>query len=80
MIKLGAGEQTAVSFTAEIAEHMSLTLDQMTEGARLIAGRTSTQDQHVFTAETAIALGQYRQAVEWAYQQETAMWKTAWLS
>ena len=69
MIKLGAGEQTAVSSTAEIAEHMSLTLDQMREGARLIAGRRSKQDHDVLTAETAITMGQYRQAVEWAYQQ-----------
>ena len=68
MISLDASEDTAVSLTTKIAQHMSLTLTQMREGARLIAGRTAKQDHNVLTAETTVTLGQYRQAVEWAYQ------------
>ena len=41
----------------------------MREGARLLAGKTAKQDQDTITAETAITLGQYRQAVHWACQQ-----------
>ena len=69
MIGLGASEDAAISLTTKIAEHMSLTLTQMREGARLIAGRTAKQDHDSLTAETTVTLGQYRQAVEWAYQQ-----------
>ncbi len=67
----GASEDTAVSLTTKIAEHMSLTLTLMREGARLIAGRTAKQYHDLLAAETSMTLGQYRQAVDWAYQQIT---------
>ena len=69
MIQLGATEDSAVSLLVHIARSMSLTLDQMREGARLLAGSTAKQDHHTVTAETTTTLGQYRQAVHWAFQQ-----------
>ena len=59
----------AVNLLDHIAKSMSLTLDQMREGARLLASKTAKQDHHTVTAETTITLGQYRQAVHWAFQQ-----------
>ena len=69
MIQLGATEDSAVSVLVHIAGSMSLTLDQMREGARLLAGSTAKQDYHTVTTETTTTLGQYRQAVHWAFQQ-----------
>ena len=68
MIQLGATEAMAVNLAVQIAESMSLTLDQMIEGARLIAIQTAKEEHHTLTAETTITLGQYRQAVQWAQQ------------
>ena len=58
----------AVSLLVQIADSMSLTLDQMREGATLLAGHTAKQDYHTLTAETTVTFGQCRQAVQWAYQ------------
>lgn len=69
MMQLGATAIMAVSLLDDIAKSMSLSLDQMREGARLLAGKTAKQEHHTITAETTITLGQYRQAVQWAYQQ-----------
>ena len=69
MTQLGATAAMAVNLLTQIAESMSLTLDQMREGARLLAGNTAKQDQDTVTAETTITLGQNRQAVHWACQQ-----------
>lgn len=69
MMQLGATAAMAINLLVQIAESMSLTLDQMREGARLLAGNTAKQDHHPVTAETRITLGQYRQAVHWACQQ-----------
>ena len=69
MMQSGADEGVAVSLAVQIADIMSLTLDQMREGARLLASQTAKQDTHPLTAETAVPLGEYRQAVSWAYQQ-----------
>ena len=69
MIQLGATAAMAVNLLTQIAESMSLTLDQMREGARLLAGNTAKQDHDTVTAETTTTLGQYRQAVHWACQQ-----------
>jgi len=80
MIQLGATEDSAISLLVHIARSMALTLDQMREGARLLAGNTAKQDHHTVTAETTITLGQYRQAVHWAFQQigRTALSQTLW--
>ena len=69
MTQLGATTIMAVNLLDHIAKSMSLTLDQMREGARLLASNTAKQDHHTVTAETTITLGQYRQAVHWALQQ-----------
>lgn len=69
MIVLGATEATAVNLLVQIAESMSLTLEQMREGARLLASHTAKQECCTLTAETATTLGQYRQAVHLACQQ-----------
>ena len=69
MMQLGATAIMAVNLLDDIAKSMSLSLDQMREGARLLAGKTAKQEHHTITAETTITLGQYRQAVQWAFQQ-----------
>ena len=56
MIQVGATEAMAVNLAVQIAESMSLTLDQMKEGARLIAIQTAKQEHHTLTAETTIPL------------------------
>ena len=66
MIVLGATEATAVNLLVQLAESMSLTLDQMREGARLLASHTAKQECCTLTAETTTTLGQYRQAVHLA--------------
>ena len=65
MIQLGASEAMAVNLAVLIADDMSLTLDQIREGARLIAGHTlshfavtAKQEHHSLTAETTVTLGQ----------------------
>jgi len=63
IIQLGAAEATAVNLAVQIADCMSLTLDQMREGARLVAIHTAKQEHHTLAAETASTLGQYRQAM-----------------
>ena len=72
LMHLGATEVSAVSLLVHIAESMSLTLDQMREGARLLASQTAKQDHHTLTAETTVSLGQYKQAVQQACQQVTS--------
>ena len=69
MTQLGATATMAINLLDHIAKSMSLSLNQMREGARLLAGNTAKQDYHTVTAETTITLGQYRQAVQWAFQQ-----------
>ena len=71
LIQLGAAEATAVSLVVQIAARLSLTLDQMRVGARLLAGHTAKQEHHRLTTETTITLGQYRQEVQQAQQQIT---------
>ena len=68
LIQLGAAEAIAVTLVVHIANSLSLTLDQMREGARLLAGHTAKQEHHTLTAETNVTLGQYRHAVQWACQ------------
>ena len=46
LIQLGAAEAIAVSLVVEIADSLSLTLDQMREGARLLVGHTAKQEHH----------------------------------
>ena len=69
MMQSGADEGVAVSLAVQIADSMSLTLDQMREGARLLASQTAKQDTHPLTVETAVPLREYKQAVSWACQQ-----------
>lgn len=66
MIVLGSSEGMAVSLLVQIAESMSLTLDQMRYRARMPAGHTAKQGFHTLTAETAITLGLYRHTVHGA--------------
>ena len=75
MVVLGSSEAMAVSLLVQAAERMSLTLDQMREGARLLAGHTAKQDYHTLTAETPITLGQYKQAIQWALGQASQIKK-----
>lgn len=69
MMQLGATTLVAVSLLDHIAKSMSLTLDQMREGARLLASNTAKQDHHTVTAETTVTLGQYRHAIQWVFLQ-----------
>ena len=68
LIQLGAAEAIAVNLVVQITDSLSLTLDQMREGARLLVGHTAKQEHHTLTAETNVTLGQYRQAVQCACQ------------
>ena len=72
LMQLGATEVSAVSLLVQTAESMSLTLDQMREGARLLASQTAKQETHTLTTETTVTLGQYKQAVQWVCQQVTS--------
>ena len=72
LVQLGATENSAVSLLVHIAESMCLTLDQMRQGARLLASHTAKQDHHTLTAETTVTLGQFKAAVHWVYQQVTS--------
>jgi len=54
---------------SHIAQHFKLSLDQLREGARLLAGRTAKTDSDTLTAETTVTLGDFKAAVGWAYTQ-----------
>ncbi len=49
----------------QIAEHYELTLDQVREGARLLAINTAKTDSDTLTAETAVTVGQFKQGISW---------------
>ena len=72
LIQLGATEAMAVNLLTQIVESMSLTLDQMREGARLLANQTAKQNHHTITAKTTVTLAYYKQAVHLACQQVTS--------
>ena len=50
----------------QIAENYELTLDQVREGARLLAINTAKTDNDTLTAET---VGQFKQGISWAHCQ-----------
>jgi len=52
-----------------IAQHFQLSLDQLREGSRLIAGRTAKTDSDTLTAESPVTLRDFKTAVGWAYAQ-----------
>ena len=57
LIQLGAVEAIAVSLVVQIATRLSLTIDRMRVGARLLAGHTAKEEHHTLTAETTVTLG-----------------------
>ncbi len=65
----GASAAQAVNLMTHIAQHFKLSLDQLREGARLLAGRTAKTDSDTLTAETIVTLGDFKAAVGWAYAQ-----------
>jgi len=44
-----------------------LSLDQIREGSRLLAGKTAKTDSDTVTAESFVTLGDFKAAVGWAY-------------
>ncbi len=73
LISYGASAGQAVSLMTIIAGHFQLSLDQVREGSRLIAGKTAKSDSDSLTAESAVTLGDFKAAVGWAYAQAALM-------
>ena len=69
LVGAGASAAQAVNLMTHIAQHFKLSLDQLREGARLLAGRTAKTDSDTLTAETTVTLGDFKAAVGWAYTQ-----------
>ncbi len=67
LVGYGASADQAVSLMAHIAEHFQLSLDQVREGSRLLAGKTAKTDSDTLTAESPVTLGNFKTAVRWAY-------------
>ncbi len=67
LVSAGATAAQAVNLMTQIAQHFKLSLDQVREGSRLIAGRTAKTDSDILTAETTVTLGDFKAAVGWAY-------------
>ncbi len=63
----GATADQAVNLMTQIAEHFQLSLDQIREGSRLLAGKTAKTDSDTVTAESLVTLGDFKAAVGWAY-------------
>lgn len=67
LVNAGVTAAQAVNLMTQIAQHFKLSLDQVREGSRLIAGRTAKTDSDTLTAETTVTLGDFKAAVGWAY-------------
>ena len=72
LIYSGATAEEAVSLMTQVAEHYELTLDQVREGARLLAIKTGKTDDDTLTAETAVTVGQFKQGISWVHCQVQA--------
>jgi len=57
LIISGATAEEGISLMTQIAENYELTLDQVREGARLLAINTAKTDNDTLTAETAVSVG-----------------------
>jgi len=66
LIISGATAEEGISLMTQIAENYELTLDQVREGARLLAINTAKTDNDTLTAET---VGQFKQGISWAHCQ-----------
>ncbi len=73
LISHGASAGQAVNLMTITAEHLQPSLDQVREGARLIASRTPKNDGDSLTAETVVTLGDFKAAMGWAYSQAAQM-------
>jgi len=69
LISAGASAAQGIGLMTHIAQHFKLSLDQLREGTRLLAGRTGKTDSDSLTAETTVTLGDFKAAVGWAYAQ-----------
>ena len=69
LVNAGATAAQGVNLMTQIAQHFKLSLDQVREGSRLIAGRTAKTDSDTLTAESTVTLGDFKAAVGWAYAQ-----------
>ncbi|DBB08668.1 TPA: hypothetical protein ACH3X3_008204 [Trebouxia sp. C0006] len=67
LVGYGATADQAVNLMTQIAEHFRLSLDQIREGSRLLAGKTAKTDSDTVTAESLVTLGDFKAAVGWAY-------------
>ena len=67
LVGYGATADQAVNLMTQIAEHFQLSLDQIREGSRLLAGKTAKTDSDTVTAESLVTLGDFKAAVGWAY-------------
>ena len=69
LVGAGASAAQAVNLMTHIAQHFQLSLDQLREGVRLLAGKTAKTDSDTLTAETIVTMGDFKAAVGWAYAQ-----------
>jgi len=69
LVGYGATADQAVSLMTHIAEHFQLSLDQVREGSRLLAGKTAKTDSDTLTADSPVKLGDFKTAVGWALAQ-----------
>ena len=63
LISTEATSEQAVGLMTHIADHFQLSLDQVSECARLLAGKTAKGDGDSLTAETTVTLGQLKAAL-----------------
>ena len=70
LINSGATAEEAISLMTQLAEHYELTIDQVREGARLLAIKTGKKDDDGLTAETAVIVGQFKQGIRWVHCQD----------
>jgi len=75
LVGYGATADQAVNLMTQIAEHFQLSLDQIREGSRLLAGKTAKTDSDTVTAESFVTLGDFKAAVGWGVLSNCAMKK-----
>jgi len=69
LVGAGASAAQAINLMTHIAQQLQLSLDQVREGSRLLAGKTAESDSDSLTAESSVTLGDFKAAVGWAFAQ-----------
>jgi len=69
LVGAGASAAQAINLMTHIAQQLQLSLDQVREGSRLLAGKTAKSDSDSLIAESSVTLGDFKAAVGWAFAQ-----------